>query len=249
MRGTYLVLDIETIPDPTLLWDAAKDGFPPPLFHRVVTLGVLWLDADLTLKRLGVFGAAKTTGDAERDEQNVLEDFARFIDRERPHLVTFNGRGFDLPVLANRCLRHGVAFGAYYAERDYRYRFSDVGHIDLADVLSDHGASRMPRLDSMAKLIGLPGKLDTDGSMVEQMHGDGRIEEIRAYCLQDVVQTAFLFLRAQLLRGHVDRATYHTRARALWEALEPDARVAPVLTAADRERVLLSAPPAAELES
>ncbi len=234
---SYLVLDIETVPDSTLPWDAAKEGFAPAPFHRVVALGVLWLDEDHRFKKMGVFGESADGSIAP--EWKVLEDFARFVGKARPHLVTYNGRKFDLPVLANRCLRHGVPFTAYYSDRDYRYRYSDLGHLDLADILTDHGAARMPRLDALARLVGMPGKLDVDGSMVEALFEEGRIDEIRAYCLQDVVQTAFLFLRVELLRGQLGREAYRERAASLWAALEGDARVTPVLASASRDRVLL----------
>ncbi len=223
-RG-YLVFDLETVPDPDLAWDAAKDGFPPPLYHEVVALGALLLDGDLRFKRLGVFGVPHAGEGHVVSEAAVLDDFAAFVGKARPHLVTYNGRGFDLPVLVNRCLKHGVPFTIYYADRDYRYRYSDLGHIDLADLLSDHGAARKPRLDAVAHLVGLPGKLGVDGSMVESMHAEGRIEEIRAYCLEDVVQTAFVFLRTELLRGRLDRAAYRERARLLWDGLAADPRV------------------------
>lgn len=237
---SYLVLDIETIPDPELPWDAAKQGFPPAPFHRVVALGVLWLDQDLRLRKMGVFGQAPGEEAGEpAPEATVLEEFAAFVGKAQPEIVTFNGRSFDMPVLVNRCLRHGVPFGAYFAHRDYRYRFSDKGHIDLAEVLTDHGASRRPSLDAVARLVGMPGKLDVDGSMVESMHEQGRIDEIQTYCLHDVVQTAFVFLRTQLLMGQVDPDAYRERAGALWAELEKDDRVRPVLEAADRDRVLL----------
>lgn len=236
---SYLVLDIETVKDKDLAWEG--DAFPPPPYHEVVALGALWLDPELRLKRLGVFGVPHDGGEHSPSEQRVLEDFAQFVGRARPHLVTYNGRGFDLPVLVHRCLKHGVPFGMYYTDRDYRYRYSELGHIDIADLLSDHGAARRTSLDSIARLIGLPGKLDVDGSMVEKMHEDGRIADIRAYCLQDVLQTAFVFLRCELLRGRIDRKTYCERARALADALGGDPRVKPVLDAADRQRLFLEA--------
>ncbi|MCA9581070.1 MAG: 3'-5' exonuclease [Myxococcales bacterium] len=240
MGRTYLVLDIETVPDRVIPWDAAVDGFPPAPLHSVVALGVLWLDADYRLRRMGVFGADEDPeGTAPVDEGGILQAFADFLGKEHPHMVTFNGRGFDLPVLANRCLKHGVPFSAYYADRDYRYRFSDKGHIDLSEFLSDYGASRRPRLDSVAQLMGLPGKLDVDGSQVQGMYERGLLREIRDYCLHDVVQTAFLFLRTELLRGIIDRETYRDRARALWDALAPAPRVAVVLDRSDRATVLL----------
>jgi predicted PolB exonuclease-like 3'-5' exonuclease len=236
---SYLILDIETVRDHSLSWDAAREGFPPAPFHEVVALGVLWLDEDLTFRKLGTFGERSESGGSYASERKVLEDFCSFVGKRNPHIVTYNGRGFDLPVLVNRCLKHGVPFRAYYADRDYRYRYSELGHIDLADVLSDYGAARRASLDTMAQLVGMPGKMEVDGSMVETMYEQGRIEEIRTYCLHDVVQTAFVFLRAELLRGRIDIGQYRERALALWDALAADPRAKPVIDAADRPRVLL----------
>jgi 3'-5' exonuclease len=238
---SFLILDIETVLDSDLVWDAAIDGFPPAPFHQVVALGVLWLDGDHELQKLGAFGGEE---DAPPDESKVLQEFADFIGKRHPTMVSFNGRRFDLPVLANRMLKHGVPFPAYYAGRggglDYRYRFSDEGHMDLADVLTDYGASRMPSLTALAQLVGMPGKMEVDGSKVQSMFEHGRYAEIRDYCLHDVVQTTFVFLRAELLRGRLTQAEYRERARALWDALEQDRRALPVLRRADKARALLT---------
>ena len=241
MARSFLVLDIETVPDPELVWDAAVDGFPPAPFHQVIALGVLWLDGDHAFRKLGAFGGEEK---GPPDESKVLREFADFIGERHPTMVTFNGRRFDLPVLANGMLKHGVPFPAYYAGRaggpDYRYRYSDEGHLDLADVLTDFGASRMPSLDALAQLVGMPGKMDVDGSKVQSMHERGRHAEIRDYCLHDVVQTTFVFLRAEILRGRLTPVDYRVRAGALWSALETDPRVAPVLQRANKARALLS---------
>lgn len=241
MARSFLVLDIETVPDPDLVWDAAVGGFPPAPFHQVVALGVLWLDGSYELQKLGAFGGEE---DAPPDESKVLEEFADFIGKRHPTMVTFNGRRFDLPVLANRMLKHGVQFPAYYAGRsggpDYRYRFSDEGHMDLADVLTDYGASRMPSLTALAQLVGMPGKMDVDGSKVQSMFEHGRYTEIREYCLHDVVQTTFVFLRTELLRGRLTQDEYRTRAQSLWTALEQDPRVLPVLQQASKPQALLT---------
>jgi len=238
---SFLVLDIETVPDPDLVWDAAIGGFPPAPFHQVVALGVLWLDGTYEIQKLGAFGGEE---DAPPDESKVLEEFADFIGKRHPTMVTFNGRRFDLPVLANRMLKHGVQFPAYYAGRsggpDYRYRFSDEGHMDLADVLTDYGASRMPSLTALAQLVGMPGKMDVDGSKVQSMFEHGRYTEIRDYCLHDVVQTTFIFLRTELLRGRLTQDEYRTRAQSLWDVLERDPRVLPVLQQANKSLALLT---------
>ncbi|MDH5493661.1 MAG: ribonuclease H-like domain-containing protein [Myxococcales bacterium] len=238
MERSYLVLDLETVPDRSLHWDPARDGFPPPTHHRVVTLGVIWLDPELRFRRIGVFGD-EISEDADGHEARVLGDFAGFVGRKRCHLVTYNGRTFDLPVLVNRCLKHGIPFAAYFSDRDYRYRYSDLGHLDLADVLTEHGAARRPALWSAAGLMGLPGRLAIDGSMIASLYDAGSLDQIQAHCLQDVVQTTFLLLRFELLRGRLDRETYRERATGLWDALREDDRVAVVLDSADRERVLL----------
>lgn len=185
---SYLVLDIETILDPELPLTVMPESasLPPAPFHQIVVIGVLWIDEDYRAQRLGVIGDGK-------QEEGILSDFSRFLEDRRPDLVTWNGRGFDLPVIAARCLRHGVSFRHYYAARDVRYRFSSEGHFDLMDYLSDFGASRATKLDIAAKLIGMPGKIGVDGKDIGPMIHAGKLAEVQAYCLTDVVQTAAIF--------------------------------------------------------
>ena len=119
----------------------------------------------------------------------------------------------------------------------------DDGELELqlaADVLTDFGASRMPSLDALAQLVGMPGKMGVDGSKVQSMYEQGRHAEIRDYCLHDVVQTTFVFLRGELLRGRLSRDDYRARAAALWDALQSDPHAAPVLDRADKPRALLT---------
>jgi predicted PolB exonuclease-like 3'-5' exonuclease len=239
MKRGYLVLDIETVPDRQLYTHPeAKAGeerpFPPLWAHRPIVIGVLWLDEEYRWKRLGVVGEGK-------DEREMLSDFAAFVERERPHLVTYNGRGFDLPVIALRCLRHGVPLRFYYRDRDYRYRYSEDGHLDLADFLTDHGAARAMGLDAVARLIGLPGKVGVDGSQVEGLYNAGRLESIRDYCLTDVAQTALLFLRFRLLQGELEAPQYRTATGALLDALAADSRVAEFFRPIDREQLYRTA--------
>ena len=218
MARSFLVLDIETVPDPDLVWDAAVGGFPPAPFHQVVALGVLWLDGDHELRKLGAFGGEE---DAPPDESKVLEEFADFIGSGTRRWSPSTGGVSICRCLPTACSKHGVQFPAYYAGRsggpDYRYRFSDEGHMDLADVLTDYGASRMPSLTALAQLVGMPGKMDVDGSKVQSMFEHGRHAEIRDYCLHDVVQTTFVFLRTELLRGRLTQDEYRARAQSLWD--------------------------------
>lgn len=239
MSRSYLVFDIETVPDPALYVHPDVAGgverpFPPLHVHRPIVLGVLWLDDDYRFKRIGVIGEGK-------DEKGMLEDFSEFVARHRPELVTYNGRGFDLPVIALRSLRHGVPLSWYYQDRRVRHRYSEEGHLDLCDMLSDHGAARALSLDAVARLIGLPGKVGVDGSQVEGLFHAGQLDAIKSYCLADVVQTALVFLRFRLLQGALDPARYRTVVQALLESLGADARVTGVIEAIDGERLLLAA--------
>jgi predicted PolB exonuclease-like 3'-5' exonuclease len=240
MARSYLVLDIETVPDPALYVvpdvspvAPAERPFPPLYVHRPIVLGALWLDEDYRFRRLGVIGEGK-------DEKGMLEDFSSFVYRYQPDLVTYNGRGFDLPVLALRSLRHGVAMSWYYKGR-VRHRYSEEGHLDLCDMLSDHGAARSLSLDAVARLIGLPGKVGVDGSQVEGLYRAGQLESIKSYCLADVAQTSLLFLRFRLLQGTMAPEDYRRCAGELTEAFRADPRLAGLMSQIDGDRLLLAA--------
>jgi predicted PolB exonuclease-like 3'-5' exonuclease len=239
VANAYLVLDIETVLDPELPIAEMSDTerLPAPPHHRVVALGALWFDPQYDVKRIGIVGDAK-------EEAGILGDFARLLDDKRPTLVTYNGRTFDLPVIATRCLRHGIPIGHYYQSRDVRYRFSPDGHLDLMDYVADFGAAKPSRLDIVAKLCGMPGKVGVDGKDVGPMVHAGRLQEVKNYCLCDVVQTAAIFLRVQLVRGILERDRYLEAMRHLIAAIRADPRLNPVSSALNEPRLLLSeAPP------
>lgn len=251
-NSSVLVLDIETIVDPELpiTESAEPTKLPAPPHHKIVTIGALLLGPDLSPRRLGIVGRET------EDEALIVREFSDLVERHQPTLVTYNGRGFDLPVIAMRCLRHGVPFPAYYRARDMRYRFSAEGHYDLMDYLSDYGASPRARLDVVAKLCGMPGKVGVDGKDVGPLVHAGRLEEVRNYCLCDVVQTAGVFLRVELLRGGLDREEYLHAMRGLIRLAREDERVRPVGEALSESRLLLgeeldaatSAPPPSSVQ-
>src|SRR5262245_58458746 len=235
MDRSYLVLDIETILDPELPISESSvvERLPAPPHHQIVAIGVLWFDRNYSVLRVGVIGDGKT-------ESQALVDFTRFTEERQPHLITYNGRCFDLPVLANRCLRHGIPFRYYYQQRDVRYRFSADGHLDLMDFISDFGAAKHARLDTVAKLCGMPGKVGVDGKDVGPMVHAGQIELVRNYCLCDVVQTTAVFLRVQLLRGELTPLGYQEAMGGLIAAARAEARVAPVVGSWNEARLRLT---------
>jgi len=233
---SFLILDIETVPDGEL-WAAADTPlgrhkpFPPTYAHRVVVIGCMLLDENYRLRRLGVIGDSG-------DEESILTGFSEYVERYRPALVTFNGRTFDLPVIVLRALRHGLQMAWYYQERGLRYRYSEEGHIDLCDWLAEHGAAKSSSLDALTRLIGLPGKLGVDGSQIEGLYRAGKIETIRDYCLADVTQTALLFLRFRMLQGVISRKRYTEAVGALLEELRNDERLEELMGAIDGPRLL-----------
>lgn len=232
---SFLVLDIETILDPELpLPQPLTEGsaLPPPPFHQVVVVGVCHMDEQHLAQRFEILGKGKS-------EAGILAEIARYLEDKRPDMVSWNGRGFDLPVLAARCLRHGVRFSHYYATRDARFRFSPDGHFDVMDYLADFGAARPARLDTVSRLVGLPGKIGVDGKDVGPLVHAGRLADVQAYCLGDVFQTAAVFLRLELVRGAIDEAHYKRAMRHLLDRGAADPRLVPVVNACNRARLLL----------
>jgi hypothetical protein len=234
----YLVFDIETRVDKDLVkevydpensltldqaYDTARDQilersgqqsdfFPVP-FHIPIAISTLQADENYRIRSLGCLGA---------DRFSELEMVAKFwqIFESVQTLVTFNGRGFDLPVLETRALKYGLPlvryFGAGQGRTTYRgSRYSDAYHVDLCDFLSNFGAAyRRSSLNLLAKLIGLPGKYSIEGEDVEYLYRQGRQKEINQYCMTDVLQTYLLFLRVELLRGKLDKTAYQKTVAA-----------------------------------
>ena len=126
-----------------------------------------------------------------------------------PTLVSFNGRGFDIPLLELAAFRYGISIPRWFAmetntfERP-RYRYNTKVHFDLHDTLTNNGATRFNGgLNLAASLLGKPGKMDTQGFMVQDMYDAGKLSEINAYCRCDVLDTYFVFLRTMVLTGNL----------------------------------------------
>jgi predicted PolB exonuclease-like 3'-5' exonuclease len=125
----------------------------------------------------------------------------------RPVLVTFNGRGYDLPVLELAAYRYGYGLPDWFnlgakSYEQFRHRYNTESHLDLMDLFSNFGASRVSGgLNLLANLIGKPGKTGIDGSQVQDLYDAGRADEINDYCRCDVLDTYFVFLRSRVLLG------------------------------------------------
>ncbi|MFO0758629.1 MAG: ribonuclease H-like domain-containing protein [Byssovorax sp.] len=241
MKCSYLVLDLETVVDPTLPPPPVKkDGseiFPAAPYHQIVVMGAALLDEAYKLKRLWIVGEGK-------NEQAALGALTTFLENQARQghattVVTWNGRGFDLPVIAARCLRYGLSFAWYYQDRAVRHRYTPEGHFDVMDYLSDFGAARNCSLDLAARLIGMPGKMDVHGADVATMIAEGKLAEVQAYCLSGVAQTVALLLRTQLLRGEITSNEYGVAVSLLCDAIGKDPRLAPMIPLIDHDRLLI----------
>jgi len=145
-----------------------------------------------------------------------------------PQLVSWNGGGFDLPVLNYRALRHGVAAPKFWdqGEDDRDFRFNSyvsryhARHLDLMDVLAMYQPRNNAPLDEVAQLAGLPGKIGIGGAGVWPAYREGRIAEIRHYCEADTANTYLLYLRFQKLRGALTEAQHAQECALLRAALE-----------------------------
>jgi 3'-5' exonuclease len=230
----YVVYDIETVPtsgvgtvpDPT---PEKPDPFPPLTCHVPVVIGVMVFNEDyMPVVATPIVG----------DEKMMLEEFSRMAGGNT--LVSWNGRRFDMPVIVLRCFHHGVPLAWYYQARDMRYRFTDAGHFDVMDFVSDFGAAQNVSLDGIAKLIGLPGKMDVSGADVATLVAAGKVDEVARYCMTDVAQTAFPWLRTQFVRGVISLTKYQEAAEALVGRLKLNpVRYGELLAKTDLEVLLL----------
>src|ERR1700722_13600528 len=193
--------------------------------HRVVAISVVMRSRD-SLK-------VWSLGEENSSEKDLIERFFDGLDKFTPDLVSWNGAGFDLPVLHYRSLLHSVTASRYWetGEGDSSFRFSNYlsrfhwRHIDLMDVLSGFQGRGRASLDDVATLLGFPGKVGMHGSQVWDVYLQGGLARIRDYCETDVMNTYLVFLRFELLRGHLN-AVEHAREVARVRQLVQDSTAA-----------------------
>jgi len=221
-----LVFDIETIPDTRLgaellgLQDIADEDVAKAMsFHQLQAKGTDFLP--LYQHRIIAISAALrspegfrvwTLGTEDSDEKELVQRFYDGIERYTPQLISWNGTGFDLPVLHYRALLHGVQSPRYWEtgdeDRDFRYnnylsRFH-WRHIDLMDVLAGFQHRARASLDAIATMLGFPGKMGMSGDKVWDCFCNGELSSIRNYCETDVLNTYLVYLRFQYMRGLLD---------------------------------------------
>jgi len=190
--------------------EKSGSSFLPVPFHRVVAISAVISDD------FGAFEKVSSIGG--ESEKEMLENFLHFIDKHNPKLVSFNGRNFDMPMLMIRAMKYNLSCPAFYDKDNkvlnkskwdnYRYRFSDRFHVDLMDHISEFGAVRGLKLDLLCNMAGIPGKFDVSGDQVHTLFYEGKLEEIKEYCESDVLNTYWLYLKYELLKGNIIMEDY-----------------------------------------
>jgi len=198
--------------------------FLPVCFHRVISISAVMADG------FGRFLRVSTLeGENERDK---IAKFLAFIEDFNPRLVSFNGRGFDLPMIMARAMCYDLSAAAYFETNDrdnnkskwenYRSRYDGRFHLDLLDHISDFGAVRGLKLDHICASVGLPGKYDVHGDQVLQLYYGGEQVKIDEYCRSDVLNTYWLFLKYELLRGKITKDDYLNYIAVMGEFLQKE---------------------------
>jgi predicted PolB exonuclease-like 3'-5' exonuclease len=223
-----LVFDIETVPDVAglrvlhelgselsdadvatmafqLRRQSTGNDFLQLHLHRVLVISCALLDRDnFKVWSLGANGET---------EAEVIQRFFDGIEKYTPQIVSWNGGGFDLPVLHYRGLMHGARAPRYWdmGEGDHKdsreFKWNNYisryhsRHLDLMDLLAMYQPRANAPLDDLAQLMGLPGKLGMSGAQVWDAFQAGKLADISNYCQTDVVNTYLVYLRFQLMRG------------------------------------------------
>jgi hypothetical protein len=190
--------------------------------HRVIAISVLLSTRD----KLNLW----TLGTAESGEAEMIQRFFEGIERYTPRIVSWNGRGFDLPVLHYRALLHGVQAPRYWetGNEDQSFRWNNYinrfheRHTDLMDILAGYEMRAVAPLDQIAAMLGFPGKMGMSGDKVWDQYLEGNVEAIRNYCETDVLNTYLVYLRFDLMRGQLSPEGYEKECQRLRAMLEAE---------------------------
>lgn len=197
----------------------SNSGFLAHHLQRIVAISVA-----LRTKNQFKIG---TLGNINSDEHDLIEAFFKCIEKYLPILVSWNGSGFDLPVLHYRALLYGISSPSYWniGNDDASFRWNNYlsryhyRHMDLMDILAAYQGRANAPLTEIAVMLGLPGKLGMDGSQVWDYFLDGKLEAIRNYCETDVLNTYLIYLRFELIRGNFSFETYQKECTYVYETI------------------------------
>ena len=190
--------------------------------HQVVAISVVLRSRD----RLAVW----SLGDEVVDEKEIIERFFTGIDKYVPTIVSWNGKGFDLPVLHYRSLLHRIQAPRYWetGDNDQSFRWNNYlsryhrRHTDLMEVLAGYEMRANAPLDEIATLLGFPGKMGMSGAKVWDNYQAGDLAGIRNYCETDVLNTYLVYLRFELINGNLTPMEYEQECQLVRDTLQAE---------------------------
>ncbi|MFW5751624.1 MAG: 3'-5' exonuclease [Planctomycetota bacterium] len=227
-RPAYLVFDVETVSDGRLiqrvrypdcpelepaaavarhrseLLERTGSDFIPASFALPISVAVAKVGSDHSLLDLVSLDRPRF-----RPQMIARQFWDGWRHYGQPTFVTFNGRSFDMPVMELAAYRYGLSLPEWFDTSGPGYshprnRFNHALHLDLQEVLTNFGSMRMHGgLDLLATILGKPGKMDTKGHMVQDLWEAGEGERIDDYCMCDVLDTYFVFLRTRVVQGRL----------------------------------------------
>lgn len=236
------VFDIETIPDietgrllnefeglsdedvvtamEHLRYQQTGNTFQPLYLQKVVAISAVFRHGD----KLTVW----SLGDEQADEKEIIQRFFDGIDRFTPTIVSWNGSGFDLPVLHYRAMKHNIAAPKYWdtGEMDSQFKWNNYisryhsRHLDLMDVIASYNPRANAPLDKIASMLGYPGKMGMSGAKVWETYHQGNLKAIRDYCETDVLNTYLVYLRFEVMRGNLSQQDLEAEEQKLRDYLK-----------------------------
>lgn len=217
----YFIFDVETVPDfefvrniienpeedeDDLLIQASEElarnssGFLPPMYHRMVSWVGLWIENTGSPKQKVSWHGT--------DEKEGLEKIFNALGTYKDFgLIHHNGRGFDLPLLTYRAMKHGLQMPHRLNHYDIKYRYSN-DNVDLLDEFSNYGASSWPKLKHLGYLINIPFKQTGEGNEVLDMFRRDELPEIEHYCYEDVMATYVVWLHLKYTVGDINKELF-----------------------------------------
>lgn len=242
--------------------EATGSEFLPIAFHKIISISALICDDFGRFVKVGNFGDSSkdsnkdspkdssessanqgesnadsanqkdSNADSPKNERDILSEFLRYLNKNNPKLVSFNGRNFDLPAIMIRALKYNLNAESYFEcdnakhnknkWENYRARYSENFHIDLLDAFSSFGAARGIKLDVVCKMAGIVGKFDMSGDDVYKLYFAGEFRKIDEYCQSDVLNTYWLYLKYQLLQGKIALFEYADLLNIFLEKMPKD---------------------------
>lgn len=202
-----LAFDIETIPDPDIgrrvyafggtdaeviaamvdkrrVETNGRTDYPHSPFHKVACVcATIVRDSSVEMRSFA--------GD---DERANIEGFHRLVAELGPRLISWNGEGFDVPVLRYRAMKRGIQAPGFY----------DTEHVDVMQELSSHGATPHAGLANVARMLDLPGKSFLDKTVWEHWLA-GESGQVTEYCKVDTVLTLLVFAAHAFHMATIDR--------------------------------------------